>query len=66
MLCGGGFAPCGCHIRCHICGPVVAQSRGSALHGRRNSCPCSWIHLLATGRDKDTDPCLFPSLGTFL
>lgn len=29
------------------------QSRGSRLQGRRNSCPCSWIHLFATGRDKE-------------
>lgn len=61
MLCRGGFATC----RCHICDPTAAQSCGSALHGRRNSCPCSWIHLFATGTDTDTDPCLFPSSAPF-
>lgn len=30
------------------------QSRGSRLQGRRNSCPCSWIHLFATGRGQRT------------
>lgn len=48
--CPGGFVTHGCHVL----EPTAAQSWGSIPHGRRNSCPCSWIHLFATGRDKDT------------
>lgn len=51
-LCQSGFATHGCHIL----KPTAAQACGSVLHGRRNSCPCSWIHLFATGRDKDKNP----------